>query len=97
MKTLTKTEIKKFLKAHAGWQTNKKETELKCEVEFPKYIDGLVLIARIAVHAEILNHHPEVTYSYNRLKIKLSTHEVKGLTKLDTALASRIDKIFTSQ
>lgn len=95
MKTVTKTELKRFLKKHEGWQANKKETELKCEVEFPNYIDGLVLIARIAVHAEILNHHPDITYSYNRLRVKLTTHEAKGITKLDTALAERIDKIFS--
>ena len=93
LKPLKKREFNSFLKQHPEWKANPKGNEIRTEVKFSDYIDGLVIMARIAVHAEILKHHPDITYSYHKLIIKLKTHQLKAVTKLDTALAARIDKI----
>lgn len=90
---LTKKQINKFLKEHEAWLVNKKGTELSRSVYFKEYLDGLMLIARIAVYAEMMNHHPDITFKYGSLKIKLTTHNAKGLTELDTAFAGTIDHV----
>lgn len=91
LKKLTKRELETFLKKHKFWQTNSKQTELTRTVATKNFIDGLVLIARLSVHAEISNHHPDIILKYNQLKIKLSTHEIKNVSKKDLELATRID------
>lgn len=48
---------------------------------------------RIAFECEALNHHPEWTNVYNVLDIKLTTHDVGAVTKLDIELAEIIDKL----
>ena len=92
-KVLSKRELAAFVKKHPEWQLNKRHTEIKREFVMPDYITGLVFMARVAVHAEIANHHPDMTLSYGRVKVTLSTHDSKGLTKLDTTLAGKIDKL----
>ena len=54
---------------------------------------GLAFVAKVAVHAEVMNHHPDIELSYGKVKVKLSTHDAKGLTTLDFELAKRIDGI----
>ncbi len=88
---LTKKEILKLKKSLPLWTFNKKETEISRTYTTKTHIDALVLIARITVHAQVLNHHPEIIFSYAKLKITLTTHDVKGLSKLDLELATQID------
>lgn len=96
VKPLSGKDIEKRLSAISGWQLNKKQTELSKSFSFPSFITGLAFIAKIAVHAEILNHHPLIELSYGVVKVTLKTHEANGLTKLDFDLAKRIDNLRVS-
>lgn len=95
-KVLTKKQLDTALTNLSEWKPNAKQSFLKATFSQPDYITGLVFMARIAVHAELLQHHPDVTLSYKSVTVKLSTHEVKGITKLDIALAERISKLYHS-
>lgn len=90
---LKKTQITKLLKQVDSWQTNTKSTLLYKTIIFKDHINALVFIARVTVHAQVMNHHPNIEFSYKKVKVTLSTHEVKGLTKLDFDLAKKIDAI----
>ncbi len=74
-----------------AWNINSKQTEISRSFEFANFLSGLAFIAKVAVHAEILNHHPEIELTYTKVKIKLTTHDIKGLSSLDFELAKRID------
>ena len=89
---LTKREIQSLVSKY-DWTLNKKETELSKVFLFDTYVKGLVFIARITVHAEVLSHHPDIEFSYGKVKVKLTTHELKGLTKLDAVLLERIETL----
>lgn len=54
---------------------------------------GLEFAARIAAAADEANHHPDLTISYPRVHVLLTTHEAKGLTTRDVALARTISAI----
>ena len=43
------------------------------------------------VDAEELDHHPDWSNVYDRVEVRLSTHDAGGLTGLDLELAGRID------
>lgn len=91
-KKLLKTkEITKYLKEFSGWTVNKAETQMSKTFNFPNFVTALAFCAKVAVHAEVLGHHPELELSYGKVKIKLTTHEIKGLSKLDFDLAKRIE------
>lgn len=92
-KVLPKKDLTKALKGLSQWKTNTKETELSRVFEFPSFITAFTFVAKVAVHAEVANHHPDIELSYGRVKITLTTHDAKGLTKADFELAKRIDTI----
>lgn len=92
-KALAPKDVEKKFKAISEWQLNKKGTELSKTFAIDSFIKGLSFIAKIAVHAEIMQHHPDVTLSYTKVKVTLTTHDVKGLTQKDFDLAKRIDNL----
>jgi 4a-hydroxytetrahydrobiopterin dehydratase len=50
-------------------------------------------MARAALVAEKMDHHPEWTNVWNRVEVTLSTHSAGGLTELDLKLAEAMDGI----
>jgi len=93
VKVLSGKQIDQGLKALSEWMLNKKKTELTKTFAFPSFITALAFVAKITVHAEILDHHPVIELSYGKVKVKLTTTEVRGITKIDFELAERIDKM----
>lgn len=56
--------------------------------------EALAMMVQIRIEVEKLNHHPEWFNVYNKLNIKLSTHDDDGgLTSLDFELAQKIEAI----
>lgn len=90
-KKLSTADVTKNLLKISEWTVNAKNTELSKVFEVQSFVTGLAFIAKIAVHAEVMGHHPVVELSQDKVKVKLSTHDVKGLTRLDFELAKRID------
>jgi 4a-hydroxytetrahydrobiopterin dehydratase len=50
-------------------------------------------MTRVAFEAEALGHHPDWANSYNRLEVRLTTHDAGGLTEKDLALARAFDRL----
>lgn len=74
-----------------GWKLNADSIEKK--LKFKDFTSAIAFMVKVAFEAEKLNHHPEWTNNYNKLHIKLTTHDKGGLTELDFNLASKIDKL----
>lgn len=51
---------------------------------------GMMLLERIGVLADGVNHHPDVDLRYGHLTVRLFTHELPGLSDRDLALARDI-------
>lgn len=49
-------------------------------------------MARVALAAEKLDHHPEWFNVYNRVEVLLATHDADGVTGLDVTLAKFMDE-----
>lgn len=90
---LNKTALTKHLKLLPDWVLNAKSTQVSKTFTFRDHIDALVFIARATVHAQVLDHHPEIVFSFRKVKVQLTTHDVKGISVKDIELAQRIDKI----
>jgi 4a-hydroxytetrahydrobiopterin dehydratase len=90
---LTKTELNKALSKLSDWKCNPKGTALTRTFAFKTHVDALVFIARVSVHAQVIDHHPQILFTYAHVKITLTTDSIKALSKYDIALAERIDSI----
>lgn len=56
------------------------------------FTDGARFVLTIAELADAANHHPDVDLRYGAVSIRLSTHDIDGLSDLDLALAQQISE-----
>jgi 4a-hydroxytetrahydrobiopterin dehydratase len=68
-----------------------REGKLHRELRFADFSAAFGFMARVALAAEALGHHPEWCNVWNRVTINLTTHDTGGLSNLDVELARRID------
>lgn len=66
---------------------------LQTRIRTPDYATGLRLVASIGAAAEELNHHPDLDLRYGHLDVRLSSHDVGGVTTRDLTLARRINDL----
>jgi 4a-hydroxytetrahydrobiopterin dehydratase len=56
--------------------------------------DGsIAFVNAVAAVANRLNHHPDVTLSWNHVTIRTWSHDVNAITERDAALAREIDAL----
>ena len=55
--------------------------------QFADFVRAFTFMSAVAMHCERLNHHPEWSNVYGRVEVRLTTHDLGGVTSLDTALA----------
>ena len=86
---LTEEELSAGLAALPGWR---REGEfIHHTFRFPDFAAAFAFMTAVAVDAEELDHHPDWSNVYDRVEVRLSTHDAGGLTRLDLELAGRID------
>jgi 4a-hydroxytetrahydrobiopterin dehydratase len=74
-----------------GWTVG--EDSLERRFEFKDFGRSFGFMASVALAAEKLGHHPDWSNSYNRVSIRLTTHDAGGLTDKDAELARRISQL----
>ena len=70
--------------------------ELHARFRTGSFVKGLDLVNQIGEHAELMNHHPDVDLSYPAVTVRLSSHDVGGLTQRDVRLARTISGLAAS-
>ncbi len=70
-----------------------RDGKLHRDCRFADFSEAFGFMARVALAAESLGHHPEWTNVWNRVTIDLTTHDCGGLSDLDVALAHQIDRL----
>ena len=79
--------------AHAPWRLQ--ANALEVEWVFKDFAQAMAFMNAVAEVAERMNHHPEWTNVYNRVTVRLTTHDAGGLTHLDFDLAQAMDTLAT--
>lgn len=87
---LTLDEVTASLRQLHDW-TADANNEIRREFRFADHNEAMGFVMRVALAAEAMNHHPDLRIVYNRVEIRLSTHDAGGLTEKDLELAGRID------
>lgn len=78
--------------ALTGWQAIAGRDAIEKRYRFPNFNAAFGFMARVAMFAEKLNHHPEWTNVYNRVDVTLTTHDAGGVTELDVRMAQFMDE-----
>lgn len=74
------------------WQ--EKDHQLQRSFQFQNFSEAFAFMTRVALLAEKMDHHPYWINVYNRVEIRLSTHDAGDIvTEKDHQLAAAIDKL----
>lgn len=91
MSKLSEDEIGAFLEALPTWSRDGDFLVREHTSESAKA--AIARLNGIAERAEAANHHPDLTWVYDRLSIRLQTHDAGGITAQDTDLAREIEEV----
>jgi 4a-hydroxytetrahydrobiopterin dehydratase len=67
--------------------------KLHKEFQFRDFSEAFGFMARSALAAEAMDHHPEWFNVYRTVRVDLATHDAGGITELDFALAGRMESV----
>ncbi len=95
MRRLGEREVRRRLRELGSWRLAGRR--IVRVVRYEGFMPGVELLNEIAKIAEEMDHHPDVTISYGRMRISLTTHDAKGLTELDFKLAGRIEEVLRAK
>ena len=87
---LTEPEIEQALGSVAWTRAGDR---IEKSVRLADFRAAMAFVNRVADIAEDLNHHPDITISWNRVDLAVSTHDSGGLTALDFELARAVDAL----
>lgn len=85
---LSEDEARTRIAGLAGWQVD--DDTLRVRYDAPDVPTMVEIVARMFAAAEEANHHPDVDLRWKRLTVRLTTHDVGGLTDADVEMAERI-------
>ncbi len=79
------------LDALDDWDYDEARDAITRRFTFADFSEAFAFMTRVALLAEKADHHPEWSNVWNKVEVRLTTHDAGGLTAKDVALATAID------
>ena len=96
MTPASKAEIEKFLSSHSQWSIT--DNALSRHFTFSDFKEAFAFMSAVAVEADAADHHPEWSNVYNKVSIRLITHDAgPAISQKDFSLAEKIDLLFAQK
>ncbi|MFC0219083.1 4a-hydroxytetrahydrobiopterin dehydratase [Pseudochelatococcus lubricantis] len=73
------------------WRVTDDGKAIRRELRFRDFRQAFDFMSAIAAAADEQDHHPDWSNSYNRVAIRLTTHDAGGISARDIRLAEAID------
>ncbi len=89
-------EIHKYMKKIDGWDVQTDQNKnyfIKKEFKFKDYLSSEQFVLKVGKIAEDEGHHPDISFGWGYVVIKISTHAIEGLAESDFVLAAKIDRL----
>jgi 4a-hydroxytetrahydrobiopterin dehydratase len=61
---------------------------------FPSFPEALGFVTAVGALAETQNHHPDIDIRWTTVTLRVTTHQINGLSERDVALARSVDALF---
>ena len=84
-------ELSDALRTVPGWELD--DGALRREFRFADFAEAFGFMAAVATVAAEMDHHPDWSNVYSSVSVRLSTHDVGGVTELDVQLATRMNEL----
>ena len=81
------------LKFPSQWQLEDSGLAINKTFMFADFNAAFGFMTRVALYAETLNHHPEWSNVWNRVSVRLTTHDAGGLTEKDLQMAQFMNQL----
>lgn len=91
MATLSAADLRTALETLDGWHGD--AGAISRTYKFASFGEAIAFMVQAALAAEKADHHPEWTNVYDRVDVRLTTHDAGGVTTRDVALARAMDLI----
>ncbi|WP_456698307.1 4a-hydroxytetrahydrobiopterin dehydratase [Aeromicrobium sp. P5_D10] len=91
MTAFTDDQIETALETLPGW-SQEGEAVVK-SFEFTDFAAAIAFINRAVGPIDEMDHHPEWTNVYNRVDVRLTSHDAGGVTDRDVRLAKVLDRL----
>lgn len=63
---------------------------------FDTFLEALAFANRVGELAEAEGHHPEITVSWGKARLRIWTHAIDGLSESDFVLAAKSDAVLSA-
>ncbi|HUD51113.1 4a-hydroxytetrahydrobiopterin dehydratase, partial [Parvibaculum sp.] len=83
----------KALSELKGWTKVRGRDAIEKTFLFKDFNEAFGFMTRVALAADKADHHPEWFNVYNRVEVTLTTHDAKGVSERDVAMAKFMDRI----
>lgn len=93
IEALSEAERAEALDGLPDWDYDDARDAITRQIVFSDFAQAFGFMARVALVAEKMDHHPEWTNVWNRVSILLTTHDAGGLSHRDIELAQVIDEM----
>lgn len=87
--------VESYLSILPAWQAGFDYNSIERQIQFKNYYHVMSFLNALAYIVHQQDHHPDITYGYNNVRIKLSTHTVGGVTLNDMIMAAKIEQLLT--
>jgi len=77
-----------------GWLLVDGEAAITKEFAFFSFAMAFAFMTSAALQAERMEHHPQWSNLFNRVDVRLASHDVGGVTERDLELARYMDRVF---
>jgi 4a-hydroxytetrahydrobiopterin dehydratase len=84
-------EIEEKLSGLAGWERTGEAIEKSFKRD--DFVGSVRFVEGVVEPAEAMNHHPDLTISWDTVTVTISSHSEGGLTAADFELAAKIDAL----
>jgi 4a-hydroxytetrahydrobiopterin dehydratase len=88
---LTGNDLHEAVAAIAQWEVA--GDRLRRTFTFADFSEAFGFMARVALLAEKIDHHPNWSNVWNRVDIEVTNHEAGGITAVDVHFAGEIDRL----
>lgn len=89
---LSEDQRRAALAALPGWTMVEGRDAISRIFRFADFKQAFAFMARVALKAEQMDHHPEWFNVYSKVEVTLATHDAGGVTALDIELARYMDE-----
>lgn len=91
---LSAAAIEEALASLDGWTLAADGASISRSFVFADFGAAFAFMTRTALAAEKLDHHPDWSNVYDRVEVRLNTHDAGGLTALDFKLAGLMNGFY---